>query len=120
MQSGFLQADAENRGVVFDPRTKMLLLITRRYSSWEEPGRYSESVYAGVLCGPLYFASAGEKWKTSLRYGCVYTVAYVSFQYFGPRTTGIVNSLIGGAVVFFPVSCQYHDRQLSYTDHDGQ
>ena len=28
MQSGFLQADAENRGVVFDPRTKMLLLIT--------------------------------------------------------------------------------------------
>lgn len=28
MQSGFLQTDVENRGIVFDPRTKMLLLIT--------------------------------------------------------------------------------------------
>ena len=28
MQSGLLQADVENRGIVFDPRTKMFLLLT--------------------------------------------------------------------------------------------
>lgn len=62
MQSGFLQTDVENRGIVFDPRTKMLLLITMAvFVLGRGRGRYSESIYAIVLCGSLYPVSVGKK-----------------------------------------------------------
>ena len=102
MQSGFLQADVENRGVVFDPRTKMLLLITMAVFVLGGAGGDILNPYMPLFCAvPCILFLLAKKWKTAFRYAVLYSIAYVSFQYFGPRTTGIVNSLIGGCCGIF-------------------
>lgn len=102
MQSGFLQTDVENRGIVFDPRTKMLLLITMAVFVLGGAGGDILNPYMPLFCAvPCILFLLAKKWKTAFRYAVLYSIAYVSFQYFGPRTTGIVNSLIGGCCGFF-------------------
>ena len=102
MQSGFLQTDVENRGIVFDPRTKMLLLITMTVFVLGGAGGDILNPYMPLVCAvPCILFLLAKKWKTAFRYAVLYSIAYVSFQYFGPRTTGIVNSLIGGCCGIF-------------------
>ena len=90
-----LQPDVENRGLVLDPRTKMVLLITIAIFVIGGAGGNVIDRFMPLFCLVpfLLFLCAG-KWKTAIGYMIVYTVSYVAFLYLGPHTTGIANFLI--------------------------
>lgn len=95
MQTGLLQPDVEHRGVVFDPRTKMFLLIT--IAIFVLGGTGGEIVDRLLPCFcvvPFVLFLLSGKWKTAVKYMLAYSIAYICFRYFGPRTTGIVNFLL--------------------------
>lgn len=95
MQGNLLQADVENRGIVFDPRTKMLLLITVAIFVLGGAGGSKVDRFAPCFCALTFILFLlGKKWKVAFTYIIVYVIAYVSFLYFAPRTTGIVNFLL--------------------------
>lgn len=97
MQGQMLQADVENRGVVLDPRTKLLMLITMAIFVIGGTGGDRLDRFMPCFCAvPLILLLLSKKWKDALVYVVVYTAAYASFSYLGPRTTGFANFLILG------------------------
>lgn len=95
MQGELLQPDVENRGIVFDPRTKMFLLLTIAIFVLGGAGGDVLNNYMPCFCAvPFLLFLLWKKWKTALVYMGIYLAAYGSFWYLGPRTTGITNSLL--------------------------
>lgn len=95
MQVSLLQPDAERRGIRLDPRTKMLLLITIAiFVLGGTGGEQVDRLMPAFCVIPFLLLILSGKWKTAVTYMIAYGVAYISFQYFGPRTTGIANFLL--------------------------
>lgn len=95
MNVGLLQPDMDHRGVIFDPRTKMLLLLTIAVFVLGGSGGPAIDRLAPLFCAiPCILFLMSGKWRPALIYAVVYAAAYVSFAYVGPRTTGIVNFLL--------------------------
>ena len=95
MQSGLLQADVENRGIVFDPRTKMFLLLTIAiFVLGGAGGPMSDRLLPAFCVLPFVLLLTAKKWKAAITYVILYVAAYTTFSYFGPRTSGIVNFLL--------------------------
>lgn len=95
MQGELLQPDVENRGIVFDPRTKLFLLLTIAIFVLGGAGGDVLNPYMPCFCAvPFLLFLLWKKWKTALVYLVIYLAAYGSFWYLGPRTTGITNSLL--------------------------
>lgn len=102
MQTNFLQADAENRGLVLDPRTKMVVLITMAIFVLGGAGGDIFTSFLPCFCAlPMLLFLTAKKWRTALVYALIYTVFYCAFLYFGSRTTGIVNFLLLGICGIF-------------------
>lgn len=95
MNVGLLQPDMNHRGVIFDPRTKMLLLLTIAIFVLGGSGGPAIDRLAPLFCAvPCVLFLLAGKWRPALIYATVYAAAYASFAYVGPRTTGIVNFLL--------------------------
>lgn len=95
MQTNLLQADVENRGIVLDPRTKMVVLMTIAIFVLGGAGGDIFTAYLPCFCTLpfLMFLTAG-RWRTALTFAVIYTVSYTAFWYLGPRTEGLANFLI--------------------------
>ena len=97
MRQGIMQSDIENRGLVLDPRTKLLLLITMATFVLGGAGSAKFWFITPCLClAPLVLLLSAKKYKTAAIYVAVYLVTYSSFHFLGPQTTGILNFLLLG------------------------
>jgi len=97
MRQGFMQSGVEDRGLLLDPRTKLLLLITMTVFVLGGAGSTVLWFINPCLCIlPLVLLLSSKKFKTAVIYVVVYSTMYFLFYYFGPKTTGIVNFLLLG------------------------
>jgi energy-coupling factor transporter transmembrane protein EcfT len=97
MHQSIMQSAIENRGLLLDPRTKLLLLITMATFVLGGAGSDNLRYLAPCLCiAPLVLLLSSKKYKAAATYVIVYLSMYFTFHYFGPRTTGIVNFLLLG------------------------
>ena len=92
-----LQADIHKRGLVLDPRTKLLLLITMSvfvlgYAGGEE----LSFLMPFFCCLPAVALITAGKWKQALIYAVVYSVSYISFSSWVHLTTGFLHFLLFG------------------------
>jgi len=97
MKNGILQANVENRGLVFDPRTKLILLITMTTFVLGGAGGKELSFLSPCFCVlPIILLLASKKVKTAVIYVIVYTSMYLVFNFLCPHTTGFISFLILG------------------------
>ncbi len=97
MRQGILQSSVEDRGLVLDPRTKLLLLITMAVFVLGGAGSNASWLLAPSLCVlPLVLLLSAKKLKPAAIYIVVYLIMYLLFHYFGPKATGILNFLLLG------------------------
>ncbi len=103
MRANVLQATVEKRGLVFDPRTKLLLLIAM--TTFVLGGAGQKSGFGGIvfsaisviLCFlPFLLLLAAKRRKAALRYAILYLAMYVIFIFVTPQTRGILNFFILG------------------------
>ena len=95
MQTGLFQADVEHRGLVFDPRTKLVVLMTIAIFVLGGAGGDIFTAFLPCFCAlPLLLLLTAKRWRTALVFAVVYAVAYGTFWYWGPRTEGLPNFLI--------------------------
>jgi len=92
---GILQASAKKRGLVLDPRTKLLLLVT--VAVFVLGGAGGEALWwskpALCLVSLLLLLAAG-RYKTAVICVAIYLLMDTLQQRFGGRTDGIVNFLL--------------------------
>lgn len=97
MRQGFMQSDVENRGLVLDPRTKLLLLITMAVFVLGGMGSAELWFLTPCLCVlPLVLLVSAKKYRSAAIYFAVYLVMYCAFHFIGPKTTGVLNFLLLG------------------------
>lgn len=92
-----LQANVENRGLVYDPRTKLLLLITM--STFVLGGVTGESLVFLSPCFcvlPFVLLLSTKKVKTALIYAVVYSAAYIISLIAIPHISGILHFVLLG------------------------
>lgn len=97
MKNGILQTNIENRGMVLDPRTKLILLISM--TTFVLGGAGGEELWFLSPCFcilPLILLLTAKKIKSAITYVIVYTVMYLAFIYLSPHTRGFINFLILG------------------------
>ena len=95
MQTNLLQPDAEKQGVNFDPRVKLLMLLTIAVFVLGGAGGSRIDRIVPYFCViPFVLFVLAKKWKKAFGYLALYTASYCCFAWFGPRTSGIVNFLL--------------------------
>lgn len=97
MRKNIMQSDIENQGIVLDPRTKLLLLITMATFVLGGHGGNNFWFIVPYLClAPLVLLLSSKKYKTAAIYVAVYLVMYSVFHFVCPKTTGILGFLLLG------------------------
>ena len=97
MRQGVMQSDVEKRGLVLDPRTKLLLLITMAVVVLGGMGSGELWFLTPCLCVlPLALLLSAKKFKSAAIYFVIYLAMYSAFHFIGPKTTGILNFLLLG------------------------
>lgn len=97
MARGILQASVENRGLVLDPRTKLLLLFTMSVFVLGYMGGDRLQMLTPCFCAlPAVFLVTAKKYKTAAIYILVYSASFLAFLLFGGKTSGILNFLLLG------------------------
>ena len=103
MRSGFFQSAELSARKIFDPRTKLLMVITIGTVIMADTGVGWMSMLIWILTFvPLALFLIERKWKAALIYFCVYWGATAMQTYLLPLTTGVVNFLLV-AMSFFSV-----------------
>lgn len=97
MSRGILQASIRNRGLVLDPRTKLLLLITMTIFVLGYAGGEELSFLMPFFCllPAVSFISAG-KWKMAIGYSVLYLVSYMGFTSWVHHASGFLHFLLFG------------------------
>lgn len=97
MNKGILQADVENRGFVLDPRTKILLLFTMAVFVLGYMGGEKLQLLTPCFCAmPAIFLASAKKYRTAIIYAVLYIASFLTFLFFGDKTTGVLNFLLLG------------------------
>ena len=97
MANGILQASVQKRGLVLDPRTKMLLLFTMAVFVLGYSGGEILNFLLPCFCVlPAVFLLTGRKYKTAFSYILIYSASYLAFTFLGDKTSGILNFLLLG------------------------
>ncbi|MPM34249.1 Energy-coupling factor transporter transmembrane protein EcfT [bioreactor metagenome] len=97
MRQGVLLSSVEDRGLVLDPRTKLLLLVTMAVFVLGGAGSSASWIIAPSLCLlPLVLLLSAKRLKSAASYIIVYLSMYFLFHYLGPKTSGILNFLLLG------------------------
>ena len=100
MQRSILQSDINNRGLVLDPRTKLLLLITMAIFVLGGAGSAKLSFFNPVLCLiPFFLLLLSHRAKTAVVSFLLYAFVYLVTLFIVPHTTGIINFLLLGTTV---------------------
>lgn len=97
MTARLLQASVKNRGIVFDPRTKFLLLITMSAFVLGGAGGETLGHLIPVFCAiPAIALLTAKKIKCAVLYIALYCLSSAAVYFLGSRTQGVVHFLIMG------------------------
>ena len=102
--TGIFTADAENRGLVLDPRTKLAVMITLVVFALGNTGSDIAAVrYATIaLCAlPMVLLFTAKKYKKAAAAGLVYGLMKAAEILLVPKASGTVLSLIGVCCLVF-------------------
>ena len=95
MNRRILQASAETRGLVLDPRTKLLLTFTMAIFVLGNMGGEALEFLHPILCSaPGILLLTSKQWKKAVTYYVVYLSAYGLFELFGAKTSGLLHYLL--------------------------
>ena len=96
MKNGMLRADTENRGIVLDPRTKLLLLVTMAF--FVLGGMASNfALLSPCLClAPFILLLSCKKFCSAALYAVIYGAAYMINILFADKLSGLPYFLILG------------------------
>lgn len=97
MRGSILQSDVDTRGLVLDPRTKLLMLITMAVFVLGGVGSAKLSFFSPVLCLiPFFLLLLSRRVKTAVVSLLIYVSAYLVALFVIPHTTGFINFLLLG------------------------
>lgn len=97
MGKGILQTSVQNRGLVLDPRTKLLLLFTMAVFVLGYMGGEKLQLLTPIFCIlPAVFLLTANKYKTAIGYILIYSASFLAFVFWGDKTSGIINFLLLG------------------------
>lgn len=98
MNGNLLQADVTNRGLVLDPRTKMILLFTMTFFVLGYAGGEDLAFLMPAYCViPAIALISGKKYKLALEYMIVYSIAVYILHGVNSETTGLIHFVIFGS-----------------------
>lgn len=98
MRGEILQAGAERRGLIFDPRTKLILLITMAVFVLGGMGNEETAFLTPCLCAmPLVLLLCSEKYRQAFTYAAVYSAMYLINALLRPITGGALHFILLGA-----------------------
>lgn len=97
MAAGFLQTNLQNRGLVLDPRTKLMTLFNIALFVLGSAGGESVEPLVPVLCAmPAVLFFSAKKRRQAIFYVMIYLVSWFVYTRFVPMTTGAVNFILLG------------------------
>ena len=97
MVTGILQARIQNRGLVLDPRTKMLLLITMSVFVLGYAGGEELAFLMPFFCAlPALALLSAKKWKPALSYCVIYGLSYFAGICWIGQVSGTLRFLLYG------------------------
>ena len=97
MSRGILSASIQERGLLLDPRTKLLLLLTMTVFVLGSAGGGRVQLLAPVFCAvPAVLLFSAKKWKPAVLYFVVYFASYLIYTKLVPMTTGALNFFLLG------------------------
>ena len=97
MVSTILQARIQNRGLILDPRTKMLLLVTMSVFVLGYAGGEEMAFLMPFFCAlPAAALLSAKKWKTALLYGVLYGLSFAAGSYWIQSIHGLPHFLLLG------------------------
>lgn len=97
MAAGILQVSVQNRGLVLDPRTKLMMLFNIALFVLGSAGGESVEPLIPVLCVmPAVLFISAKKWKQAATYLIVYLVSWLIYTHIVPLTAGAVNFILLG------------------------
>ncbi|WP_206460378.1 energy-coupling factor transporter transmembrane component T [Anaerovorax sp. IOR16] len=97
MNNNVFQAESIKRGLVLDPRTKLLLLVTMSVFVLSSAGGKGLEFLAPCLCiVPFVLLLTSKKFKSTILYAIIYLTAIMMLILLRPITNGVVNFLILG------------------------
>jgi energy-coupling factor transport system permease protein len=102
MSSGILQADRQKRGLVLDPRTKFLLVITASVFVVGGMGSGKLAFITPCICIlPLILFMAAGKWKAAALYSLAFAAAHVMSVLLIPGLSGFLQFILLACVDIF-------------------
>lgn len=102
MSSGILQATGQRQGLMLDPRTKLLLLVTVSTIVLGGLGGDRLPYLVPILCAAVFvLLLAAGKIRTAVLYLLVYAAAYLISLLLLPRLSGFVYFLVLGSTGIF-------------------
>ena len=102
--AGLFTADIENRGLVLDPRTKLLVMITLVVFALGGTGSDVETVRYGTVAVsilPLILLMTAKQYKKAAVFGLLYASIKSAEVFLVPHITGAALSIIGLCCLIF-------------------
>lgn len=97
MGRSVLQASVTDRGLVLDPRTKLLLLLNMAIFVLGSAGGERVLALTPLFCAmPAVLLLSAKKWKTAITYIILFSVSYWGYAVFGDITTGFLHYFLLG------------------------
>lgn len=97
MNNRILQADVRNRGLVLDPRTKLILLITMAiFVLGGAVSSYFPFIVPCLCAVPLVLLISSKKFRSAALYTVVYSTVYTMNILLADRLSGILYFLVLG------------------------
>lgn len=97
MGRSVLQASVQDRGLLLDPRTKLLLVLNMSLFVLGSVGGERVQFLAPVFCVlPAALLMSANKWKTALGYIALYLISYILYTCIAPLITGPVHFILLG------------------------
>lgn len=121
MARGILQASIQNRGLVLDPRTKLVMLFDIALFVLGSAGGGSVEPLVPILCAmPAVLMLSAKKWKGAATYLLVYLLSWLTYTQLVPLTKGAVNFILGVQRNALPLPAGDRDGRLSGFHYHGQ
>ena len=97
MGRSVLQASVTDRGLVLDPRTKILMLLNMAVFVLGSAGGERVQTLTPLLCAmPAVLLLSAKKWRTAITYIILFSVSYAVYAIFGDMTTGFLHYFLLG------------------------
>ena len=97
MARGILQASITDRGLILDPRTKLFMVFNMAIFILGSAGGERVQSLTPFFCAmPAILLLTAKRSKSAITYVVVYLTAYLMYEVWGPKTTGILNFLLLG------------------------